>query len=150
MGIFLCPAAGVKLSWKSRSMAEISSRLRDKRIHDDSVMAQTSMNHECCDLSEEAGRPVVRIAFHGFWGGFDKGLFSRLFGVVMPRYDFEVSDQPVVNGALVVLYHNHLEKLLEAVKMAGGTIVKQIFSFPGGRRFHFKDPSGNELAVWSE
>jgi len=54
------------------------------------------MNHECCDLSEEAGRPVVRIAFHGFWGGFDKGLFSRLFGVVMPRYDFEVSDQPDV------------------------------------------------------
>ncbi len=36
------------------------------------------------------------------------------------------------------------------VKKAGGRIVKEPFSFPGGRRFHFSDPSGNELAVWSE
>jgi predicted enzyme related to lactoylglutathione lyase len=36
------------------------------------------------------------------------------------------------------------------VEAAGGAIVKQIFSFPGGRRFHFADPSGNELAIWSE
>jgi len=36
------------------------------------------------------------------------------------------------------------------VRQAGATIVKPIFSFPGGRRFHFSDPSGNELAVWSE
>ena len=36
------------------------------------------------------------------------------------------------------------------IRQAGGKIVKPIFSFPGGRRFHFSDPSGNELAVWSE
>jgi predicted enzyme related to lactoylglutathione lyase len=36
------------------------------------------------------------------------------------------------------------------VKQAGGKIVRPIFSFPGGRRFHFSDPSGNELAVWSD
>ncbi|RVD56198.1 VOC family protein, partial [Mesorhizobium sp. M8A.F.Ca.ET.023.02.2.1] len=38
---------------------------------------------------------------------------------------------------------------LRAVESAGGTIVKPIFPFPGGRRFHFVDPAGNELAVWS-
>ena len=40
--------------------------------------------------------------------------------------------------------------MLEKVKAAGGKIVKEIFSFPGGRRFQFQDPNGNELAVWSE
>ena len=41
-----------------------------------------------------------------------------------------------------------LEAALASVESAGGEIVKPIRSFPGGRRFHFKDPSGNELAVW--
>ena len=53
-------------------------------------------------------------------------------------------------GALVVLYAADLEGIESKVKAAGGTIVKPIFSFPGGRRFHFTDPNGNELAVWSE
>jgi uncharacterized protein len=51
---------------------------------------------------------------------------------------------------LVILYSNALEASLEAVVTAGGKIVQPIFSFPGGRRFHFADPSGNELAVWSD
>jgi predicted enzyme related to lactoylglutathione lyase len=55
------------------------------------------------------------------------------------------------NGAaLVVLYAEDLEKTRETVMAAGGVIVKDIFSFPGGRRFHFADPNGNELAVWSD
>ena len=53
-------------------------------------------------------------------------------------------------SALVVLYSDHLEATEEKVKACGGTIVQPIFSFPGGRRFHFCDPSGNEFAVWSE
>lgn len=51
---------------------------------------------------------------------------------------------------LPVLFSTDLEKSLEAVTEAGGQIVRPIFSFPGGRRFHFTDPAGNELAVWSE
>lgn len=55
------------------------------------------------------------------------------------------------NGSvLVVLYSTELETTVEKVKLAGGKIVKDIFSFPGGRRFHFTDPNGNEYAVWSE
>jgi uncharacterized protein len=51
---------------------------------------------------------------------------------------------------LPVIYCADLEKALAAVTEAGGRIVRPIFSFPGGRRFHFADPAGNELAVWSE
>jgi hypothetical protein len=51
---------------------------------------------------------------------------------------------------LVVLYSSELEKTQSTVAKHGGKIVKEIFSFPGGRRFHFTDPNGNEIAVWSD
>jgi len=51
---------------------------------------------------------------------------------------------------LPILYALDLEGMAERVKRAGGTIVREIFAFPGGRRFHFTDPAGNELAVWSD
>lgn len=53
-------------------------------------------------------------------------------------------------GALAVLYSDDLEGLAVTIKTAGGSIVEPIFSFPGGRRFHFTDPGGHEMAVWSE
>ncbi len=53
-------------------------------------------------------------------------------------------------GVLLVFYEMQLESVKAKVKDAGGRIVKDIFDFPGGRRFHFTDPSGNELAVWSD
>jgi len=53
-------------------------------------------------------------------------------------------------GPLVVLYSRDLDASVAAVRSAGGKIVKAPFEFPGGRRFHFEDPSGNELAVWSD
>lgn len=55
------------------------------------------------------------------------------------------------NGSvLIVLYSSDLEDTLAKVVEAGGSIVKDIFSFPGGRRFHFAEPGGSELAVWSD
>ena len=60
-------------------------------------------------------------------------------------------DAQVSNGGvLVVIYANDLNQTLECVVKAGGEISKPIFDFPGGKRFHFCDPNGNELAVWSE
>jgi predicted enzyme related to lactoylglutathione lyase len=53
-------------------------------------------------------------------------------------------------GTLVVLFAVDLADAEARVRRAGGTIVTPTFSFPGGRRFHFTDPSGNELAVWSD
>ena len=58
--------------------------------------------------------------------------------------------EPQKGSVLVILYSEKLEDTREKVAKAGGAIVKDIFSFPGGRRFHFSDPDGNELAVWSE
>ena len=63
---------------------------------------------------------------------------------------FEKSDAEIVNGALVILYHKNLETIKERLVEQQGVISKDIFSFPGGRRFHFIDPAGNELAVWSD
>jgi len=51
---------------------------------------------------------------------------------------------------LPVLYSENLERAFAAVTDAGATVVRPIFAFPGGRRFHFIDPAGNELAVWGE
>jgi len=55
------------------------------------------------------------------------------------------------NGsALVVFYSKTLEQTQQKIEQAGGQILKPTFSFPGGRRFHFSDPNGNEYAVWSD
>jgi len=60
--------------------------------------------------------------------------------------------EPVVTsgGPLVVIYATNLEDIEAAIRANGGQVVMEIFEFPGGRRFHFTDPSGNELAVWSD
>jgi predicted enzyme related to lactoylglutathione lyase len=52
-------------------------------------------------------------------------------------------------GPLVILYAADLDSTQRRVELAGATIVKPAFAFPGGRRFHFADPDGYELAVWS-
>jgi hypothetical protein len=62
------------------------------------------------------------------------------------RRDSEVR----AGGPLVIMYSEDLERSVAAVSEAGGTILKPIYAFPGGRRFHFADPAGNELAVWSD
>lgn len=55
------------------------------------------------------------------------------------------------NGsALLVFYSHDLSQTLAKVEAAGGTVLQPIYAFPGGRRFHFAEPSGNEFAVWSE
>jgi len=99
--------------------------------------------------------------------GASKTFFSKVFGWSFIDYGPEYSsfsDQGVDGGffksdltvstkngsALIVFYSNELEIILEKVKSAGGTVIKPIFSFPGGRRFHFSDTNGNEYAVWSE
>ena len=93
-----------------------------------------------------------------------KTFYSRVFGWRFTDYGpaytsfaesgifggFETTEEPITNGALIVLYHKELEAVRKAVENAGGEITRAIFSFPGGRRFHFYDPSGNELAVWSD
>ncbi|BEV10940.1 VOC family protein [Asticcacaulis sp. DW145] len=61
---------------------------------------------------------------------------------------FDADNGPV--KPLVILYSENLEASRDTVVTAGGQLTQDIFSFPGGRRFHFTDPSGNELGVWSD
>jgi uncharacterized protein len=99
--------------------------------------------------------------------GRSKQFFSDAFGWTFIDYgpDYVSFDNAGVHGgfyrstlaastgsgsALIVLYSEALEETQARVIESGGKIVKSIFSFTGGRRFHFTEPSGNELAVWSE
>lgn len=84
------------------------------------------------------------------WNFTDYGPTYTSFSESGIAGGFELSDEEIANGALIVLYHSDLESIKKKVVEAHGVVSKDIFSFPGGRRFHFKDPSGNELAVWSD
>lgn len=55
-----------------------------------------------------------------------------------------------IGSVLAVIYSKDLEQTQSKIENAGGSIIKPIFSFPGGHRFHFSDPNGNEYAVWSD
>ena len=61
-----------------------------------------------------------------------------------------LAEQVIRGGPLVLLYSDDLDATLAAVESAGGEIVNGPYAFPGGRRFHFVDPSGNELGVWAD
>jgi predicted enzyme related to lactoylglutathione lyase len=63
---------------------------------------------------------------------------------------FTMERSAPAQGLLLVIYARDLVAAQQKIKAAGGSIVKDTFSFPGGRRFHFADPNGNELAVWSD
>lgn len=71
--------------------------------------------------------------------GLDGGFFNS-----------ELKSTTKTGGALVVIFSDDIEMTLDRVKKSGGNVLKEIFEFPGGRRFHFGDPNGNELAVWSD
>lgn len=71
-------------------------------------------------------------------------------GIAGGFYKAELSARVETGSALIVLYSKDLESTYSKAVKAGAVILKEIFSFPGGRRFHFSEPSGNEFAVWSE
>ena len=84
------------------------------------------------------------------WKFTDYGPAYIAFSESGLKGGFELTQDAIVNGALVVLYHTNLEIIQKIIQDNGGIISKPVFSFPGGRRFHFLDPSGNELAIWSD
>lgn len=91
---------------------------------------------------------------------FYAGVFGWKFTDYGPDYTsfedgriaggFARQDAFTRGGPLVVVYTADLAAMEAKVCAAGGAIVKETFSFPGGRRFHFTDPNGNELSVWSD
>ena len=84
---------------------------------------------------EDFGPDYTAFSDQGLDGGFFKS---------------ELSSSTENGSALIIFYSQELEVTQGKIENAGGEIIKPIFSFPGGRRFHFIDPSGNEYAVWSD
>lgn len=84
---------------------------------------------------QDYGQDYVAFSNAGIDGGFY-------------RSDLVVSAER--GSVLVVFYSGKLETTQAKIESAGGKIVKPVFDFPGGRRFHFSDPNGNEYAVWSD
>lgn len=74
------------------------------------------------------------------YAAFDQGLDGG----------FDADAAEAAKAPLPVLYAHDLEAMADKVTAAGGALTRAIYAFPGGRRFHFRDPAGNELAVWSE
>lgn len=91
---------------------------------------------------------------------FYSGVFGWEFTDYGPDYTsfndgrlsggFAAVSEVAAGGPLVVIYAADLEGIEARIREHGGRIVRETFEFPGGRRFHFADPSGNELAVWSD
>lgn len=84
------------------------------------------------------------------WGFVDYGPDYAAFEGAAVDGGFNGDPSDAAAGPLVVLFAHDLEAMQAKVEAAGGVVVRPIYSFPGGRRFHFTDPAGNELAVWSE
>ncbi|UCC85025.1 MAG: VOC family protein [Gemmatimonadota bacterium] len=112
----------------------------------------------------EQDRRVDYIEFGVTDIGKAKRFYSEIFGWEFTDYGpdytsfhdgrlaggFRAAPEVTPGGPLVVLYATNLEDIEARIKESGGRIVQETFEFPGGRRFHFTDPSGNELAVWSD
>lgn len=91
---------------------------------------------------------------------FYGGVFGWTFTDYGPEYcefddghmkgGFAAGSAKPGGGALVVLYGENLANLQDEISAAGGKIIKPVFEFPGGSRFHFTDPDGYELAVWTK
>jgi predicted enzyme related to lactoylglutathione lyase len=95
---------------------------------------QAAFNWACKDYGPE----YIAFSNEGLDGGFFKAS------------NLELASTTDKGGALLVFYSSQLEATLAKVETAGGKVNKPIFTFPGGRRFHFIEPSGNEFAVWSD
>jgi uncharacterized protein len=112
----------------------------------------------------EQDRRIDYIEFSATDIDSTKRFFSEVFGWTFTDYGpeytsfedgrlnggFAKADSVSGGGPLTVIYASDLEAIKQSVTEHGGSVVRDTYEFPGGRRFHFTDPNGNELAVWSE
>ena len=120
-------------------------------------MTDSSLHHSLdyvelvvTDLS--AAKTFFSAAFGWTFNDYGPGYA----GIVSPKGDGSevgglllAEEARPVGGPLVLLYSNDLDATMSGIVAAGGTILQEPYGFPGGRRLHFADPSGNELGVWS-
>ena len=114
--------------------------------------------------TEEHDRRVDYVEFLSTDLEKTKAFYSAVFGWEFTDYGptyvafndgrldggFSAATEVLPGGPLVVLFSTDIDDIEARITEHGGRIVRETFEFPGGRRFHFSDPSGNELAVWSD
>jgi predicted enzyme related to lactoylglutathione lyase len=118
-------------------------------------MATATHTHHAIDYIELPMTDMDRAkAFYAAAFGWEFNDYGPTYaGIRKPGGEaggFRLESEVRAGGPLVILYSADLDASLASVRAAGGEITMPPFEFPGGRRFHFHDPSGNELAVWSE
>ena len=115
--------------------------------------AETPRHDRCINYIEFNVSDIARSkAFYGTafgWTFTDYGPDYCEFSDGHLTDGFDASGAVAPGGPLVVLYGDDLDDIIAGVEAAGGKIVKPVFEFPGGHRFHFTDPDGYELAVWT-
>jgi predicted enzyme related to lactoylglutathione lyase len=123
----------------------------------DHTTTQAGPRHHTFDYVELAAPdiPVAKTFYAAAFGWEFDDYGPDYAGIRRPGGEGEIGglNPQGVAGAgtpLVILYSDDLDATLESVRAAGGTIDEGPFEFPGGRRFHFTDPAGNSLAVWTE
>lgn len=117
------------------------------------IHSQKKLKHEQVQYIEFLSKDIVRA----------KTFYTKCFGWKFTDYGPEYTafegdyvdggftpGEPLKGTILVVLYSEDIESTKDKIVKAGGTIARDIFSFPGGKRFHFIDADGYELAVWSQ
>lgn len=119
-------------------------------------------------MASDAANKIDYVEFQSRDVGASRRFFEALFGWTFTDYGpdyssfedgrigggFSKSDKAAAKidngGVLIVFYHPRLEEIRQRTIDLGGKITADIFPFPGGRRFHFVEPGGNECAIWSE
>ncbi len=117
------------------------------------MATEASRRDRCINYIEFTVADVARSKdFYGKafgWTFTDFGPDYCEFSDGNMRGGFDASGAATTGGPLVVLYGADLAEIQGSIESAGGKVVKPVFEFPGGRRFHFTDPDGHELAVWT-
>lgn len=112
--------------------------------------------HHAIDYIELAapGLAAAKTFYADAFGWAFNDYGPEYAGIVAPGGEGEMGGLNPARSAgpglpLVIIYSDNLDATLQAVRAAGGRITEEPYEFPGGRRFHFADPGGNELAVWA-
>ncbi|ENZ94933.1 Glyoxalase-like domain protein [Xanthomonas fragariae] len=105
---------------------------------------------EFASIDPEASRAFFETVFGWQFRAFGPDYLTFNDGRLDGGFYRATAPAAAEGGPLVVLYADNLPPMLESVRAAGGEIVKPVFGFPGGSRFHFREPGGTTLAIWSE
>ena len=139
---------------------------RSSRDGSDNIQHEAAQTIERDTIMSQAeqDRRIDYVEFLTTNMGETKKFYSEIFGWEFTDYGpdytsfsdgrlaggFAVASEVAAGGPLIVLYATNLEDIEAKIREHGGQIVRETFEFPGGRRFHFTDLAGNELAVWSD